>query len=179
MQNFQESLKTYGIKKGDKRYFPSLSMTVICQCSWNQTNLRSPNLYPHLVICQTIVLVKSVLCLFSPSQHILKANYISLTFKWVGYACFNNREGVDEHRSFKLFEYIAFFQFCMLFCCLTLTVLTQNVKQLNLETSLWYLSSAKQLCKKAPRLPKSSCDFLQSCILKMFVICSKKHLRTV
>ena len=52
-----------------------------------------------------------VSCLFSPSQYILKTNYISFILNLVGYACFNNREGVDESGSFKLIECITFFNF--------------------------------------------------------------------
>ena len=111
MQNFlrfiQELfLKIYWIEKGEKRYFPSFSMTELSVSV--PTNLWSPNPYPHLVICQNIVLEKFVSCPFSPSLHILKTNYISLILKWLGYACFNNRGGWAESRSFKLFEYITF-----------------------------------------------------------------------
>ena len=88
-----------------------LSFRVICQCSWIQTILWSPNPYLHLVICQNIVLEKFVLCLFSPSLYFLTTNDISFILKWVGYACFNNREGVDEPMLIKLFKYITFFNF--------------------------------------------------------------------
>ena len=53
----EQFLKSYGIKKGVKRYFHSLfNDKVACHCSWIQTNLRSPNPYLHLMICGNIVL---------------------------------------------------------------------------------------------------------------------------
>ena len=60
------------------------------------------------MINQTIVLEKFVSCQFTHSEHILKTNYISFILKWVGYACFNNRKGVDEPRSFNCLNTLHF-----------------------------------------------------------------------
>ena len=141
---------TYKISQG-----LSFSDRVICQFSWAQTSLRSSNPDPHfyLVIYQNIVLEKFLSCLFSPSQQILNTTNISFIHKWGIHL--NNREGVDEprwlERSFKWFEYVTF---CFNFA---LIVFTSIAKQLNKETSLWCLFSAKQLWKEAPRMPHWSC----------------------
>ena len=52
---------------------------------------------------------KSLFYVYSAHHNILKTHYISFILQWVGYACFKNREGVNELRSFRMFEYSTFF----------------------------------------------------------------------
>ena len=142
----------------------------------NSNKFKIPKPYPHLVICQNIVLEKASFMSTEPITTYSKdKNYISFILKWVGYTCFNKREGVDEPRSFNGLNTLHF-------SILHVNLLSNtNCTYKNCETAklrdcfvLSDLSSAKTTLKESSQ-HATVVMWHPACILEMFVICSKKR----